>query len=208
MNIAFAGCSYTTGTELDNPEKDRWSKVLCDEIGATEYNFGKSGSSNEMICMSVFEDILSKPDIDFLVVQFTSCLRFSMATDDLILSVGPNQRGRNTTEELICKILYSDGEFGNTNWYKLFRWKAVALHHLLNERNMNHMFLFMLDNESKKMKNDKMVPQSFRDRSLFIGMREYCIHNDLKLGAKRHPLEKASSALAKDLILPKMKELL
>ena len=34
MKIYFDGCSWTEGAELENEKEERFSKVLCNELGA------------------------------------------------------------------------------------------------------------------------------------------------------------------------------
>jgi len=202
MNIGFVGCSFTQGAELVNREETRWSRLVCDKLRAKELNTAVSGASNEMICMKAVEmSYKSRPD--FLVVQFTTCIRFSLALDKMILAIGPNQQARNKAEELICKIAFSQ-EISPPDWYKLFRWKALTLHSFLNENKINHMFMYMLDYEPRTMMTDKYVPQSFKDRSVFVGMREYCQKNNLPIGRFLHPLEEAQKAIAYELVLPKI----
>jgi hypothetical protein len=194
MNIGFTGCSYTTGAELTEPKQTRWSKLVCNKLSAKEHNFAVSGSSNEMICMTSFEKV-KEVKLDFLVVQLTSCVRFSLASDDMILAISPNQVSRNLREELICKVAYSKNH-SYQSWYKLFRWKAVALHHFLNENNVNHMFMFMMDFESQEIYKDEYVPSSFKDKSVFVGIREYCSERKLPIGKWLHPLEEAQTVIA------------
>ena len=49
MKIYFDGCSWTRGAELQNPEEERYSKLLCNELGAEETNLAVSGGSNDRI---------------------------------------------------------------------------------------------------------------------------------------------------------------
>ena len=49
MRIYFDGCSWTKGEELENQEKERYSKLICDELGAEETNLAIKGGSNDRI---------------------------------------------------------------------------------------------------------------------------------------------------------------
>ena len=59
----FSGCSITYGDELENPEKDRFSK--------NHVNIARCGLSNDMIVMRTIEYIEQNPDVDYVVTQFT-----------------------------------------------------------------------------------------------------------------------------------------
>ena len=49
MKIYFDGCSWTKGEELENQEEERFSKLICDELGAEETNLAINGGSNDRI---------------------------------------------------------------------------------------------------------------------------------------------------------------
>ena len=49
MKVYFDGCSWTNGAELDHPEQERFSKLICDEFGAEETNLSIKGGSNDRI---------------------------------------------------------------------------------------------------------------------------------------------------------------
>ena len=49
MKIYFDGCSWTKGEELENQEEERYSKLICDKLGAEETNLGMGGGSNDRI---------------------------------------------------------------------------------------------------------------------------------------------------------------
>ena len=45
--ILFDGCSWTKGEELEHPQEERYSKLICDELGAEETNLAANGGSND-----------------------------------------------------------------------------------------------------------------------------------------------------------------
>ena len=49
LTILFAGCSFTNGMELENKKKDRFSNIVCRELGHLEWNEGKVGAGNDYI---------------------------------------------------------------------------------------------------------------------------------------------------------------
>ena len=70
MKIYFDGCSWTEGAELKNPEEERYSKIICNKLGAEEYNLGKGGGSNDRIIRNlVVENNIG--EYDLAVIQMT-----------------------------------------------------------------------------------------------------------------------------------------
>jgi len=61
--ILFSGCSLTYGDELENREKERFSKHHT--------NIAQCGMSNDMIVMKTIEYIEQNVDVDYVVTQFT-----------------------------------------------------------------------------------------------------------------------------------------
>ena len=59
----FSGCSITYGDELENLEKDRFSK--------NHVNIARCGLSNDMIVMRTIEYIEQNHDVDYVITQFT-----------------------------------------------------------------------------------------------------------------------------------------
>ena len=46
MKIYFDGCSWTEGAELSQPQEERYSKLICDKLGAEETNLALGGGGN------------------------------------------------------------------------------------------------------------------------------------------------------------------
>ena len=70
MKIYFDGCSWTEGAELKHPQEERYSKLICDELGAEETNLGIGGGSNDRIV----RNLLVENDIenyDLAIIQMT-----------------------------------------------------------------------------------------------------------------------------------------
>ena len=70
MKILFNGCSWAEGAELENPEEERYSRLVCNELGADEKNIAKGGGSNDRIIRTLtLNDKLS--EYDLIVIQMT-----------------------------------------------------------------------------------------------------------------------------------------
>ena len=74
MKIYFDGCSWTRGAELENPEEERYSKLLCNELGAEETNLAVSGGSNDRIVRNLLVEN-NIEDYDIAVIQMTFPVR-------------------------------------------------------------------------------------------------------------------------------------
>ena len=65
MKIVFVGDSFTYGTELENLEKHRFSKIVSDYYRIPEINISKPGAANDEIFLRLIEYLLEneKPDV-------------------------------------------------------------------------------------------------------------------------------------------------
>lgn len=77
MKIVFAGCSFTWGDELENPEEERYSRLVCNKLGAKEVNVSRCGWSNDLI----LHNFLKRPKPDVAVIQWTQISRWQMWDD-------------------------------------------------------------------------------------------------------------------------------
>tara|TARA_B100000945_G_scaffold205397_1_gene165160 strand:- start:1091 stop:1699 length:609 start_codon:yes stop_codon:yes gene_type:complete len=81
MKIYFDGCSWTWGDELEDRKRERYSALLCDQLGAVEGNFSKCGGSNDRIV----RNLLVKnniEDYDLAVIQMTYPARTEYVSKD------------------------------------------------------------------------------------------------------------------------------
>ena len=74
MRIYFDGCSWTKGEELSHPEQERFSKLICDELGAEETNLSIKGGSNDRIVRNLLVEN-NIEDYDLAVIQMTFPVR-------------------------------------------------------------------------------------------------------------------------------------
>ena len=71
MKIYFDGCSWTWGAELKDPFQSRYSKIICDELKAEEYNISKKGASNNRITRQLLVDHKNINEFDLVIIQLT-----------------------------------------------------------------------------------------------------------------------------------------
>tara|TARA_B100000508_G_C11329650_1_gene213649 strand:- start:42 stop:638 length:597 start_codon:yes stop_codon:yes gene_type:complete len=72
--IYFDGCSWTKGMELNDPLKERYSKLICDEVGAEEINFAMGGGSNDRVVRNLLVEN-NIEDYDLAIIQMTFPVR-------------------------------------------------------------------------------------------------------------------------------------
>ena len=72
MKIYFDGCSYTEGKGYlgEDYKNLRWSKLLCNKLGAKEYNISESGSCNQRMLRNLANEHCNK-DYDLMVIQLS-----------------------------------------------------------------------------------------------------------------------------------------
>ena len=56
MEFLFVGCSVTWGDELKHRFSDRYSKLVCKALGATETNIAECARSNDWIARRTVEE--------------------------------------------------------------------------------------------------------------------------------------------------------
>ncbi len=71
MRIYFDGGSWTYGAELKDPFQSRYSKIICDELKAEEYNISKNGATNNRITRQLLVDHKNINEFDLAIIQLT-----------------------------------------------------------------------------------------------------------------------------------------
>ena len=150
MKIYFDGCSWTYGSELSDPEKTRWTKIVSDHYDAKEYNISKSGGCNRRIVRNLLEHNID--DYDVFIIQMSMNLRTEYYNGNEWVGLTPSgyynsnkwvsltsNAPKNKNIEIInyTKNYYTkiyDPEFGNTDdkiYYTLIRKLLKNKKHLL-----------------------------------------------------------------------------
>ena len=74
MKIYFDGCSFTWGAELEHPKKERYSRLICNDLGAEETNLSTSGGSNDRIVRNLLIEN-NIEEYDLAIIQMTFPVR-------------------------------------------------------------------------------------------------------------------------------------
>ena len=81
MDFLFVGCSITWGDELKDRLNTRYSKLVCDALGANEHNIAECGQSNDWIARRTVEET-RKRRYDRIYVQLTIPSRLEYFTEN------------------------------------------------------------------------------------------------------------------------------
>ena len=103
MKVYFDGCSWTIGEGLENQRQDRFSKLLCNKLGAIEENISYSGSSNDRIVRNLLVEN-NIEDYDLAVITMTFPARTEYYNGRWI-SVAPKYSFVDIIRRLSKKIL-------------------------------------------------------------------------------------------------------
>tara|TARA_B100001094_G_C18185154_1_gene803332 strand:- start:1625 stop:2233 length:609 start_codon:yes stop_codon:yes gene_type:complete len=112
MKIYFDGCSMTRGGLFlgKNWETDRWSKILCDELGAEEYNYADGGGSNQRILRQLTTHNIK--DYDLAIIQLTMPERLEYHDGNIFQKISPS-------------ISQNSKKIYNLNWFWNTYYKQV-----------------------------------------------------------------------------------
>tara|TARA_Y100001963_G_C6792335_1_gene456285 strand:- start:6080 stop:6754 length:675 start_codon:yes stop_codon:yes gene_type:complete len=129
MKIYIDGCSWTWGAELEKPRKQRFSRILCDKLGAEEYNYSRCIASNNRIARNILVNH-NIADYDFAIVQMTYPARteFWNQEDDKFQDVNEMNPGPIVNADWwkdYYRLIYEE-EFGDT--YELMFATAIRSH--------------------------------------------------------------------------------
>tara|TARA_B100000131_G_scaffold18834_1_gene18659 strand:+ start:402 stop:1040 length:639 start_codon:yes stop_codon:yes gene_type:complete len=90
--IYFDGCSWTFGGELKDPTAERFSRLICDELGAQEVNISRAGGSNDRIVRQLLvENNIEEYDLAIIQMTFPARTEWYSGVDgkDLWKKVNP-----------------------------------------------------------------------------------------------------------------------
>ena len=112
MKIYFDGCSQTRGGLFlgKNWKADRWSKILCDKLGAEEYNYADGGGSNQRILRQLTTHNIK--DYDLAIIQLTYPERLEFHDGNIFQRISPS-------------ISMHSKKINNLNWFWNTYYKQV-----------------------------------------------------------------------------------
>ncbi len=140
----FVGCSFTMGTELENPEKERFSSLVADRFQVDHLNRAEAGLSNDGILRKTIK-YCEKGRVDFAVIQLTKYSRREILD---IRKPLPEQspyfrlnvsNPKKAVKEYFAKLSTSEDDIAN--FYK----NKFLLEFYLNAKKIPYYFLQLSD---------------------------------------------------------------
>ena len=199
MNILFVGCSITWGDELKDRLNTRYSKLVCDALGANETNIAECGQSNDWIARRTLEETRKKK-YDRVYVQLTMPSRLEYFTEKGAFKFHHQMVFKKHMPHYIEGRWYYkrvwNSQFGIENLYKN---KFIIESAVDSEL----MFLFADCNEDQQL-HDRSYWNSFcksEHHSIFKGILRGRLSksetdNLYPLGERGHPLESSHQRIA------------
>ena len=136
MNIFFNGCSYTWGDELSNRYAERYSRVVCEALGAkSEINIAVNGRSNDAIARTTMKWFLSGNRCDLAVIQWTLISRFESFNEQ------QEEYVNLTVQQKEWKSFYADYYHDRIGVDHLWK-NVVLLEQYFIKHNIPYVFLF------------------------------------------------------------------
>ncbi len=143
MKIYFDGDSFTKGTELFKQKDTRFSRLICDALGAEEYNIAVSSCSNHAIVRRlILENNIS--DFDYAVIQMALPMRGEYYDGQRYRFLRPNsQQGRGEFKKWLWyyyQNIYHD-KYGNDD-------ECILYHTIKNHCEVNNVPVIILTNRT------------------------------------------------------------
>ena len=130
MSLLFSGCSNTWGGELEDPLRQRYSRLVADHYDITEVNIAECGKSNDAIVCKTNKH-LEKNEVDIVVIQFTVAGRFSWIDDKgKVQHWTPSDKNRkshdNHARDQWYKWIYNPFMGAENAWKNIFLWDSYC----------------------------------------------------------------------------------
>ena len=189
--ILFNGCSYCFGDELKDNEKSRYSRLICDELGAEEINISKNGNSNYKIITDTY-NYLQNNDVDIVSIGITYLERFCIPYKDILITINPsNTRAFKPVYDILAKLVYSSTN--HETWFLYYSPLYDMLETYCKSKNIKTVY------HCVKEKDLRLFTEK-TDLNLFeIPFNKFAKSN-YPMGKHYHPLEEAHEAYASLLV--------
>jgi len=133
MKIYFDGCAKTGGYSRTGRVDQRYPKLLCEKLGAKEYNLANRNGNNTRIVRNLLEHDLSQ--FDLFIIQMTKRNRFEYFDKKIKkwVSIGMQTRKlpkeitglSETIDEIFITVRNEDEKF--INLYTIWKNKIISL---------------------------------------------------------------------------------
>ena len=194
MKILFAGDSFTYGDELIEPEKNRFTKLVCDHFNAAEINRSRKSAGNDEIFLQCIEGLIEKPDV--CVIQLSDLVRITIAGKEISSFKTLKPRSENKDlETKIAKYLFQPSVNNMSAWYRLTKYKLVLVDDFLRSNNIKMVYCPRRDLDFYL--NDDSLSLDIKRNFLDTEIRKIILNNKMPGG---HPNEIGHELIAKEII--------
>lgn len=196
MRILFNGCSWTYGSKLINPEEERFSRLICKELGAIERNIAVSGSSNHYILRENFIE-LEKNDYDICFTQITYPARFSIPLQDKIVTIAPKFRSKKVLDRFFLRAFFSSVTSMDI-WLDYDYPTIVMFNEYCKAKKVKAIFVFVEDLFLNYFKQKNTKNLDYIDGFSLHGV---CDKKKLPYAPGLHPTKTGHEEIAKQLLI-------
>jgi hypothetical protein len=204
MTLYFNGCSFTYGTELQDPKKHAWPALVAKSLGSVYVNDGIPGGANDRIIYKVLSNV-EKYDYFFIAWTFYSRFTEYNPADNFEISFTPMlnlDASLHHSDDLKknYKKYKTYGEMYYKHWFnELFEFKKW-LHQILLLQSFfeKHNKKYLMLNASKNNLNLWLQPdpKTFIDSVRHLLVFFDCISDD-QLIDEHNEIQKLSAMIDK-----------
>lgn len=172
--ILAVGDSFTYGEELASPY-DAWPYRLGDLTSAEVVNAGQPAASNDKILRIVLETLVSEPDIDLVVIGWTSPGRIEYADENGYFDLWPGYSGNLLKNTSRMDLLdYINRNHNDCLLYKRFIHQVILAQQYLQSTGTKYIMMNTLQNEHYKQLyfDGKELYFNKIDKSTFLGFEK------------------------------------
>jgi len=207
MKIYFNGCSWTYGIELNNPQQDRFSRLICDYFEAEEINLSVPGGSNDKIV----RELLTQTDItqyDLGIIQMTHPSRTEFYTKRFWnqMNIGQNYKSwdlKETEKNILSRFSWWNwGEKSEMDMMK-HAWKEYYIHIISDEFLRNKELIHALTiKDHFKSKNIPLILTTINHKTDIPEQFDICLtaNKSYPLASGGHPNEEGHHMIFQEII--------
>jgi hypothetical protein len=195
MKILSLGCSFTRGSELEDPDQTSWPGLLSKKLNAEIDNLAEYNGSNDMMFRKALE---RSKDYDLIIIGWTEAHRMEVWLNDKIISarrkhpIGPFSVNHNSAGNTLEWVKPFFTNHYNEEYF-LRRWlcQVVSLQDHFKLNNQRYLFFTAFSNDAVLSKYDLPLKDKI-DTRYYLGWPGQSMMSwtsDTPYGPYGHPLE-------------------
>ena len=158
--ILFLGCSNTYGSELVNPKKERYSKLLCNMLNCEEVNIAIPGNATLNTVFQLYEYLETNLP-DFIFYQIPSPTRFTIPYQNKITSFRTSNKYNlfdidSNIRKRITNILFKTSD--RLTWHQYTLLQIKISNQLINNKKIPVLYFCCEDDSLDYYTNNSNLP--------------------------------------------------